>query len=468
MSQTANIPPISTATNMPPPPNVADLDIYYENGKGFVVGRGSDYVSLTISDLKIHLRTLGFSGARTLPISALDRAVHDIQFNKCVAYVGPLAGKKAGLHTICGRQILVTGTPAVITPDPARAWPLIDELVQEMLGGEGGSQLPYFFGWLKHAYSTLAAGTPSQGQALALAGPRDCGKSLWQQIIRELLGGREANPYAYMTGRTDFNRDLFGAEVLSFGDEVASTDYRNRVKFGGMIKQFVVNTTQRCHGKGREAVVLDPFWRVIMSLNDEVASLEVLPPLSQDSLIDKVMLLKTRRPALFDKSDWRSRSRAENWARIIGELPGFIAFLEQYQVPHDIRETRLGVKAFQHPDLMVVIGAESPERRLLELIDSGKLYWAPGDKTIVYPNDECERITEREPWSGTAAQLEARLQDTDSTRYSANKLLYYQTACGQYLSALARQYPHRVKQLPLRDGLNRYQLMPPNSITEQQ
>lgn len=465
MSIELNIPVISPDTNRPPPPNIADLDIYYENGKGFVVGIGGEYIYMTNSDLKVHLRELGFSGARALPLSALERAVHDIQLNKCVAYVGPLAGKRPGLHTICGRRVLVTGAPRIIAPDPTCEWPLITELVQEMLGAEEGRQLPYFYGWLKHAYTTLADGIPSQGQALALAGPRDCGKSLWQQIIREILGGREANPYAYMNGRTDFNRDLFGAEVLSFGDEVASTDYRNRVRFGGMIKQFVVNTTQRCHGKGREAVVLDPFWRVVMSLNDEVASLEVLPPLSQASLIDKVMLLKTRRPGLFDQPGWQSRSRAENWTKIMGELPGFIAFLNQFSIPPEIRDTRLGVRAFQHPDLMVVIGAESPERRLLELIDSAKLYFAPETRTNIGPDQRPTPDDERFSWSGTASELEARLQLCDTTKYFATKLLFYPSACGQYLSTLSRQYPHRVKRLPLRDGLSRYQLLPPPSTT---
>ena len=459
MSTSLNIPEIPTATNTPAPPSINDLDIYYENGKGFVVGNDNEYIAITNSELKIHLRTLGFSGARALPISQLDRAVHDIQFTKCVAYVGPLAGKKPGLHTICGRRVLVTGAPRIIEPDASCPWPLLKELVEEMIGASDRNQLPYFFGWLKHAYSTLAAGHPSQGQALALAGPRDCGKSLWQQIIREVLGGREANPYAYMTGRTDFNRDLFAAEVLSFGDEVASTDYRNRVKFGGLIKQFVVNTSQRCHGKGREAVVLEPFWRVVMSLNDEATSLDVLPPLSNDSLTDKIMLLRTRRPALFDGPVWQSRTRPENWAQIMQELPGFIGFLTEFQIPRELRDTRLGIKAYQNPDLMALIGAESPERRLLELIDTGRLYIK---ETVRHEGAESGFVIIR--WRGTAAELEARLQEHYATKYFASKLLYYTSACGHLLGALARDHPNRVKQITSRDGLNRYELYPPEGV----
>ena len=455
-----DVPDISARTSHPAPPPVDKLPIFFENGKNYLVGvDGGGFITMNVSDLRRHLTQLGFgTRANGAPLSEVEAAIHRVQMTKHVAYAGPLAGKSAGIHTVSGNRILVTGAPKIIQPDSSVPWPLIRQILEQMLAREDAAQLSHFYGWLKHAYVSLKDGVISQGQALALAGPRDCGKSLAQQLIREILGGREANPYSFMTGRTSFNRELFGAENLMFGDEVASTDYRNRVKFGGCIKQFVVNSGQHCHGKGREAVTLDPFWRVTMSLNDEACSLDVLPPLSQDSLADKIMLLKTCRPDVFDRPDWQGKTRPENWARLMQELPGFLAFLVSFEIPRDLVDTRLGVKAYQNPDLLVTIGAESAERRLLELIDTAGFYFAEDTRTTISP----EKTPEREPWRGTATQLENRLSKSEAVSQQARRLLYYDAACGAYLASLAKKMPDRVGKLPLLHGLNRYEIRPPN------
>jgi len=52
---------------------------------------------------------------------------------------------------------------------------LLKSIIRNMLGAD---QEIFLFGWLKVGYEALRAGKPRVGQALALAGPRDCGKSL--------------------------------------------------------------------------------------------------------------------------------------------------------------------------------------------------------------------------------------------------------------------------------------------------
>ncbi|MFN5561283.1 MAG: DUF5906 domain-containing protein [Opitutaceae bacterium] len=445
-----SVPDICPSSGKPKPPSVHDLDIYHENGKGYLVRSGNDYIVMSASDLKRHLLRLGFSGRRRFPQSEVEEALNEVQMHKSVAYSGPLAGYKAGVWEMAGKKILVTGGPKIVEPDPSVEWPTIRALIEQMLCPDEGRQLRYFYGWLSHAYRCLRKGEIAPGQALALAGPRQCGKTLAQQIIREVLGGREASPYAFMTGTSDFNRELFGAENLIFGDEVAATDYRARMKFGAMLKQLVVNPTQRCHGKGREAIALAPFWRLTMSLNDESANLEVLPPLSHDSIVDKIILLQAVRPPILGQDDWCSRSRSENWARIQGELPGFCAFLDQYQIPAELRDGRFGITHYQNPDLLVQLKAETPERRLLELIDQVELYWDPAAPSS------------RDGWECTAAMLEQRLENSDSAKMTARKLLHYQTACGQYLAQLAVCHPDRVRKEKHRNGLQQYRILPPS------
>ena len=459
MTSLPNLPNISGTTSRPAPPSVDDLMIFSENGKNYLVGVDYEtFISMNASDLRRHLIALGFSArANGAPLSEVDAAIHRVQTKKCVAYVGPLAGKNAGIHSVAGQKILVTGGPKIIAPDASVEWPLLRQILEQMFTPDDPVQLVYFWGWLAHAYNSLRNGVVSQGQALAIAGRRDSGKSLVQDIISTVLGGRVANPYAYMTGRTDFNRELFGAEVLMFGDEVASTDYRNRVKFGAFIKQFVVNATQRCHGKGREAVLLDPLWRVVMSLNDEATSLDVLPPMTQDSMTDKLTIFKVARPTVFD-ADWKTWARPQRWERIMREVPGLLGHLADFRLPHELHDGRLGVKAYQNPDLLVVVGAESPDRRLLELVDSAAPWWPTGS-TVISP----ESPPPRAPWSGTAQQLESRLFKSESVSLQARRLLYYEGACGTYLSTLTKKNPGRVKRLPLLGGLNRYQITVPEN-----
>jgi hypothetical protein len=460
------IPDISPETGMPRPPSIGDLDVYHENGKGFLVGRDGEYIFMTGSDMKRHLLSIGFSREKKVPLSDVEQALHDIQLDKSIAYAGPLAGYSAGLRVVCGQRILVTGGPKLIEPDPAVDWPIIRTLIAQMLSADEGKQIVTFYGWLNHAYRTLRRGEISQGQALALAGPRACGKTLLQQIIREVLGGREGNPYPYMIKATPFNRELFGAENLMFGDEVASTNYQSRIQFGAMLKQFVVNPTQRCHGKGREAVTLDPFWRLTMSLNDETSNLEVLPPISHDSIVDKIILLLTVRPSMLEQADWTSRSRRENWTRITAELPGFAAFLEDYRIPAELADGRFGIRYYHNPDLLLQLKAEAPERRLLELIDMEKLYYATDPVTYVPSNGGTASRLPPELWAGTASELERLLESRDAVRAAARRLLYYQSACGQYMSSLARDFPERVRKESVRRGLQRYRLLPPPKIQD--
>ena len=59
--------------------------------------------------------------------------------------------------------------------------------------GKAGDLL---FGWLKIAHESLRTGKLRVGQALAFAGPRECGKSLLQNhIITPIVGGRSAKPH---------------------------------------------------------------------------------------------------------------------------------------------------------------------------------------------------------------------------------------------------------------------------------
>ena len=358
-------------------------------------------------------------------VSPVDECLLGIQHNYDVAFAGPLAGYKAGIHEMCGQRILVTESPRIIEPRRGD-WPTLRSVIDGMLRGEQDqkfNQEHYLYGWAKHAREALCAGQPRPAQAVVFAGPHDCGKSLLQNLFTVLFGGRYARPYKFMTGLTEFNSDLFRSEHLMIEDEPASTDIRSRRNFGAQIKIITANEGKRCHAKHRVAVDLLPFWRLSISVNDEPENLMVLPPID-DSIQDKLIILRTvKKPMPMPTKTLKQR--LVFWEKLVGELPAFVHFLEEWRIPRKLEGDRYGVAYFHHPEILEAIDALAPEFKLLSLIKHhfdclGDTSWGP------HP----------------AEKLERELNGSDS-QYEAKKLFSFPDACGTYLGRLAKKYPER-------------------------
>jgi hypothetical protein len=271
-----------------------------------------------------------------------------------------------------------------------------------------------------------------------MAGPHDCGKSLLQNIITLLLGGRMAKPYQFMMGGTPFNYDLFAAEHLMIEDEAASTDIRARRHFGANLKNVTVSEVQRCHAKNRNPVSLTPFWRLTISVNNEPENLMVLPPI-EDSIEDKLILLKAHKKPMPARTGTIPERNAF-WGSLVAELPAFVDFLLKWEIPIELRSERFGITHFHHPELLRAIDDLAPENRLLTLIDT-----------------ELFKEGNARHWEGSAMELEKLLTDRDaSTSYTARQLFSFNTACGVYLGRLAKKAPTRVSERRGHGGQRRW------------
>lgn len=355
-------------------------------------------------------------------LTAKERAYYVAQVERTIDYAGPLAGHKAGpFMTPSGARVLVTSEPRPEVFQKSKAkprCPRLEKFLSELFGAE---QLLSVLCWLKVSRASLLAGDFRPGQLIVLAGPSNCGKSLFQALVTEFLGGRSGKPYRYMTGETSFNADLAAAEHLVIEDENASVDIRARRKFGASIKEFTVCTDLSVHAKGRQAITLPTFKRMTLSVNDEPENLMILPPLDT-SLMDKISLFKCSKAEL-------SESRSENWEKLTAELPAFASYLAEIRIPNKLRCPRFGVTAYHNRDLMEQLHAVNPETRLLSLIDE---VFKPGDF----------------PWSGSAEALERRLRGPETGfSFAVEKLLYFSSACGTYLGRLATRFPERVSQI---------------------
>ncbi len=420
---------------------------YDSNRKAYwIIDRAGNYVEVNESSLRRHLKASGLASdtRRSELISEVETALNDYQLESAVAFAGPLSGCSKGIMEQCGQRILITTSFKLIEPRTGD-FPLITRIMEQLFCDHVADQRLYVLGWLKVAIESLRAGARRPGQALAMAGPRNCGKSLWQNLTTEILGGRAAKPYRYMSGQTPFNADLFAAEHLMIEDECGSTDLRARREFGARIKDFTVNEVQSCHAKNRQALSLRPFWRLSVSLNDEPENMMVLPPLDEN-LSDKLMLLRVHRAQMPMPTD-TTEARSAFWAALMAELPAFVGYLLRWEIPDALRCPRFGVTTFHHPDLLNAIDGISPEFRLLSLIDAVVFAESsPADGPNVMTAEELEsKLT------GSPMGLQARL------------LLNWNNACGTYLGRLATKRPDRIERKP--NSQRREWLIKPELVT---
>lgn len=401
--------------------NVTLPELWYDSGgRGYWMKMPSNrFLCLDKKDSSVHLIHAGLDvEEQTGPLKAVDRVFMVSRLERAVDYAGPLAGHRVGAYvTPAGNRVLVTSEArSDVFEKPkstSKNCPMIEKFLLELLGPE---QLVPFLCWLKIARATLVAGDFRPGQLVVLAGPSNCGKSLCQALITEILGGRSAKPYRYMIGETSFNGDLAAAEHLMIEDESASTDIRARRKFGASIKDFTVCDEMSVHAKGRQAITLRTFKRLSLSVNDEAENLMILPPMDA-SLTDKIMLFKCNRANL------QSDDRKENWRLLVADLPAFLDSLFTMRVPKAMVCPRFGIVAYHNPEILEMIDAIAPEIRLLNLIDE-----------VLKESDY--------PWKGSAEELEKRLRSS-AFGFAVEKLLYFSSATGTYLSRLAFRFPAR-------------------------
>jgi Bifunctional DNA primase/polymerase, N-terminal len=421
----------------PPPSDITEiaqkLEIFYDSNRMsfWVKNDRSTWMMVSVSDVRRRLKEKGFR-SRALEgelVSQVDSLLTAIQHSNDVDYADSLAGYKTGVYLIRGKRILVKDSPTLIVPSKGD-WPFLSGILDRMLG----EQKIYLFGWLKVALEALYTSRFRVGQALVLAGPVDCGKSLTQELLTLLLGGRVAKPHRYMSGLTPFNSELLGCEHLMIEDEEASTDIRARRNFGSHIKSICANQDQSAHAKYRNAITLGPFWRLTISVNDEPESLMILPPIDK-SLEDKFIILKAESHPM-PMETVTDRDREAFMSVLKAELSHFIQFLFDFKIPAALSSDRYGITHFHHPDILEAISAMAPETRLLELIDA-RLFDSPAPGS----------------WQGKADKLERELTcEASCVRRQAERLLTFHLACGTYLGRLQKLHPKRFASLHTKNG----------------
>ncbi len=375
--------------------------------------------------------------------------LHTMEHRMVEQSLPALAGYPAGVHECNWQRIIIRSSPRLLTPAKGD-WSTVAKLIDGLLGEE---QAPYFHAWMKISCESLYRGGPGNfrpGQAVIFAGPADSGKSRIQhQVITGLLGGRSADPGAYIFGRSDFNNEMIGAEHLLMEDPASGTQNKDRIYFGEMIKGIVVNDTTRLHRKREDALTGSPFWRLTISINDDPDKMRVLPMLTPD-MKDKLMLFHIFRNPL-PMPTTTLEERAAFRAQIAAELPAYLHhLLEEHEIPEKLVGGRFGVREWQHPELTLELFDDTPAAELLTLIDAAE-FDTPADlkRKLWELPEPANRSGSTNTWRGQAVDLEKLLLGEggyESTVAREAKKIIAHNKFTRLLSRLKEDMPDRVAQ----------------------
>lgn len=402
------------------------LDFYYEHFAGRYWGRDSRnrYIVRPKESVKRKLKIDGLSGGRvTEGVNEVEKALETIETEKAVDYAAPLAGWGTGCYSTADSRVLVTQNPDMYELKKGSCKNLL-QIIEGLLGEE---QSWYFNVWLWRAFESLRDNKIRRGQGIIIAGPGDCGKSLLQSIITEILGRRIGKPYKFLTGETQFNSDLFGAVHQQIEDEATNGDPRVRKHLGGALKNAIANFEQWCHPKHGQPFVLKPLWRISFTVNDDANALQVLPQW-EEWLRDKIMLFHAQSCEL-PVDTTKENGEDLLWALVCKEIPAYLHMISKIKIPDDRKNGRFGVKSYHSPSLLEMLQG-GDEDILKEIIDDVLFSGEPGFE------DELSH------WEGTATTLEALLIKSDHKR-SAGQMLFSNQRIGQLLAVIAKAEPDR-------------------------
>jgi hypothetical protein len=326
----------------------------------------------------------------------------------------------------------------MIEPDRARGCFGLLRLLRQILpkDRDGRDQLRYAIAMWKVHRQTLNDRSFAPGQVQVFVGPKNCGKTwIQEQIITPLLGGREGEPFAYLSGDTRFNDDLLAAEHLKMSDEIGTPEADKRRNMGTKLKGFIFNTSKRVEAKGATPTrIKHSFSHVTISSNDETEDLKVIPLLN-DSTMDKISLFQCAKPKKgFPPFEKRKAFAAE----IAKRLPALAAFIDRVEIPKSMRISeeahRCGVDTYRNPTVQEMLIEISPEHKFFEAM---KLIFTQAPSSP----DSGQPIIMPAPVVGSATEVYAHM-------LARNQVLTKSVcssvgACGTFLTRLVKnkRYP---------------------------
>ena len=210
-----------------------------------------------------------------------------------------------------------------------------------------------------YAYRNAYKGEPKNGHTIFIAGSVGSGKNFLSECLYGASMGGAVDASEYVLGQTRFNDHLMGSGVWTLNDTVSKGDYRERAIFAKSLKKMAANHFHSCEGKYKSATGIYWSGRIIVTLNTDPDSLQLLPDIELSNR-DKLSLFKTADEPMND-ADGAAKARAE--------MGALCAFLLNWEIPeHCVGDARWGVRNYLHPELLAEASDSSPTASFREIL----------------------------------------------------------------------------------------------------
>jgi hypothetical protein len=378
-----------------------------------------------------------------------ERVLNFIVAHNRVTAVYSMAGFTPGIYcTAPGTLVLVPTGMHLIQPGAGDCPETLKVLKGMFEMSEEPFQLQAVLSMWKLWYISLRDRTGAPGQAQVFIGPKNTGKTFIQeQVITAILGGREAEPYAYLSGDTRFCDDVMEAEHLKCSD-AGSRNADTRQIIASKLKELLYNTVRRAEGKNAKAVSVAGSSRLTISVNTDPEDLKMLP-LSTDSIRDKMATFWVKNPGCFPAFE----DRAKYLAIIRSERPAFIQYLLDFPIPKELQRTeeaqRCGVDTYRSSQAEEILKPLGPEESFWETLCS--VFSKPATSLAGVGHSP------NSPISGTASDVYSAMlrHNKEVTRSCVSRA---QTA-GTYLTRIAAKKDGRVTKTIQHDHKTTYELL---------
>jgi len=346
------------------------LDEYWFNGRSFFKLLYDQAVTVPRDQMLLEFRQNGFSTKikKGQQVSEVEAALLTVSNHNRIDEIAPVVFSPDRIVSYNGSRILNCGNLEPVSADsdgdPSK-WPFLHDWLGQLFVNSGDvPTLDYFYAWLKRFYEAVVEKKQVQGQALVLVGPTGRGKSLLSnKVISGLVGGF-ADASQYVSGHTNFNKDLGRVAAWVIDDTTSASSFQDQRKATEILKRAVANPRVEYQAKYADSMSIPWTGRVIMSLNMDANSLSVIPSLDSSNR-DKLMALlisedsTTEFPPNHDLED-----------TIEKELPHLARFLLNWAIPKEVGGTgRFGVKSFIDPKIADAAYDNSSRSAIAELVE---------------------------------------------------------------------------------------------------
>ncbi len=278
--------------------------------------------------------------------SEVARAVGSIIELNSVNAVAPLIYQTDRVVAVNGVSVLNTSFVQVQQPDTTKGktwgdgFPWIADFLEQLFPDADARE--HFLGEWAYAYQNAYHHHPRNGHILFIAGEAGTGKNFLSEVLYGPSLGGFADASDYLLGNSKYNERLFAVGAWVCNDSVANTDHKARRIFASNLKKQAANQHHVCEEKFKSAVSLPWQGRVLITLNTDPYSLELLPQ-TDASNADKMAFFRTGDVRLTDP-DAAKKARAE--------LPALCAYLLSSSVPERLADARWGVVAYHDSTLL--------------------------------------------------------------------------------------------------------------------